>query len=85
MGPSAQVILAAPTGKAAARLKQFNPDATCGTLHSILGIKSATAARFEEIHYVRADLIIIDESSMIDAKLLAFFLGSLQPGQRVVF
>lgn len=84
MGPSAQVILAAPTGKAAARLKEFNPQATCGTLHSILGIKSARQlARGNS--YVRADLIIIDESSMIDAKLLAFFLGSLEVGQRVVF
>jgi exodeoxyribonuclease V alpha subunit len=84
MGPSAQVILAAPTGKAAARLKQFNPQATCGTLHSILGIKSQR--QLTRGHsYVQADLIIIDESSMIDAKLLAFFLGSLQPGQRVVF
>lgn len=84
MGPSAQVILAAPTGKAAARLKQFNPQATCGTLHSILGIKSQRQlARGSS--YVKADLIVIDESSMIDAKLLAFFLGSLQPGQRVVF
>jgi exodeoxyribonuclease V alpha subunit len=84
MGPSARIILAAPTGKAAARLKQFNPQATCGTLHSILGIKSEKQlARGSS--YVQADLIIIDESSMIDAKLLAFFLGSLQRGQRVVF
>jgi exodeoxyribonuclease V alpha subunit len=84
MGSSAQVILAAPTGKAAARLKEFNPQATCGTLHSILGIKSARQlARGNS--YIRADLIIIDESSMIDAKLMAFFLGSLEVGQRVVF
>ncbi|HUD00971.1 MAG TPA: AAA family ATPase [Rhabdochlamydiaceae bacterium] len=84
MGPGAHVILAAPTGKAAARLKQFNPQSTCGTLHSILGIKSQRQlARGSS--YVQADLIIIDESSMIDAKLLAFFLGSLQVGQRVVF
>lgn len=84
MGPSAQVILAAPTGKAAARLKEFNPQAVCGTLHSILGIKSARQL-VRGNSYVRADLIIIDESSMIDAKLLAFFLESLEVGQRVVF
>lgn len=84
MGASARIILAAPTGKAAARLKQFNPQAQCGTLHSILGIKSdRQLARGSS--YVQADLIVIDESSMIDAKLLAFFLGSLQVGQRVVF
>ncbi len=84
LGPSARVILTAPTGKAADRLKQFNPHAICGTLHSILGIKSESEwARSGS--YVQADLILVDESSMIDARLLSFFLGSLQPGQRVVF
>jgi exodeoxyribonuclease V alpha subunit len=84
MGPSAQVILAAPTGKAAARLKAFNPQAICGTLHSILGIKSQKQlARGSS--YLKADLIIIDESSMIDTKLLAYFLESLEVGQRVIF
>ncbi|HEX4839690.1 MAG TPA: AAA family ATPase [Rhabdochlamydiaceae bacterium] len=84
MGPSAHVILAAPTGKAAARLKAFNPQAICGTLHSILGLKSQKQlARGSS--YIRADLIIIDESSMIDASLMAFFLKSLEVGQRVVF
>jgi exodeoxyribonuclease V alpha subunit len=76
----ANVILAAPTGKAAARLKKFNPAATCSTLHAMLGISSRKRSG-----YVKADLIIVDESSMIDAKLLAYFLRSLQTGQRVVF
>ena len=84
MGPKARVILTAPTGKAAARLKQFNPTAVCGTLHSILGIKSERQlARTGS--YVHADLILVDECSMVDAKLFAFFLGSLEAGQRVVF
>lgn len=84
LGPKARVILAAPTGKAAARLKTFNPEATCGTLHSILGIQSD-----RHLHrsgsFIEADLIIVDESSMIDARLFAFFLSSIQKGQRVVF
>jgi exodeoxyribonuclease V alpha subunit len=80
----ASVALAAPTGKAAARLKQFNPQAFCGTLHALLGIKSdRDLAR--KSSFIQADLIIVDESSMIDAQLMAFFLSSLQPGQRVVF
>jgi exodeoxyribonuclease V alpha subunit len=84
MGPKARVILTAPTGKAAARLKQFNPQVMCGTLHSILGIKSEKhLARTSS--YVQADLILVDECSMVDAKLLAFFLESLESGQRVVF
>ncbi len=81
-GPN--VILMAPTGKAALRLKQFNPEAICGTLHAILGIKSPRhLARGSS--FVKADLIIVDESSMIDAKLFAFFLSSIEIGQRVVF
>lgn len=74
------VILAAPTGKAAARLKMFNPTATCGTLHSLLHYSPR-----RERSFLKANLIVIDESSMIDARLLAFFLKSLPTGQRVVF
>ena len=81
---SPRTILAAPTGKAAARLKQLNPTATCGTLHSLLGIRSEkTLARGSS--YLSGDLIIVDESSMIDVQLLAFFLASLQLGTRVIF
>lgn len=80
----ARIILTAPTGKATARLKQFNSNASCGTLHSLLGIRSEKKlARGRS--YLAADLIIVDESSMIDVHLLAFFLASLEPGTRVVF
>ncbi len=84
VGPSSRIILAAPTGKAASRLKEFNPEAVCGTLHSILNITSSRCWA-KGRSYLEADLIIVDESSMIDARLFAFFLASLQEGQRVVF
>jgi exodeoxyribonuclease V alpha subunit len=81
---SAHIVLAAPTGKATARLKQFNPEAPCSTLHALLGIRSgATFAKGKS--YIGADVIIVDESSMIDAQLFAFFLSSLRTGQRVIF
>jgi len=74
------VVLAAPTGKAAARLKKYNPDFHCSTLHALLGFPTR-----KKTSYIYADLIVVDESSMIDARLLAHFLRSLREGQRVVF
>jgi exodeoxyribonuclease V alpha subunit len=74
------VVLAAPTGKAAARLKKYNPEFHCSTLHALLGLP-----KHEKTSYIRANLIVVDESSMVDARLLAHFLRSLRAGQRVVF
>ncbi len=83
MGPQAHVILTAPTGKAASRLKQLNPTTTCGTLHAILGIRSERDLTLEG-GFLQADLIIVDESSMIDLRLFAYFLRSIQTGTKVV-
>jgi exodeoxyribonuclease V alpha subunit len=76
-----QVVLVAPTGKATARLKAFNPDIPSFTLHALLGLGYSS----RQTTSIAADLIIVDESSMIDAELLSLFLTSLRPGQRVVF
>ncbi len=83
MGTQAHVILTAPTGKAASRLKQLNPEATCGTLHAILGIKSERDLKLDG-GFLQADLVIVDESSMIDLRLFAYFLSSVQKGTKVV-
>lgn len=73
-----KVILTAPTGKAASRLRSKNPQALCGTLHSLLGMKSDRS-------YLEADLIVVDEASMIDVKMFRLLLKSLPTGQRIVF
>lgn len=85
-----RIILAAPTGKAAAHLeknvrKALPTDARLrsGTLHMLLSIKSSedmlkTAAP------LHADLIVVDEASMIDARLFSYFLSSIEEGSRVV-
>jgi exodeoxyribonuclease V alpha subunit len=83
MGPKACVILTAPTGKAASRLKTLNPEAICGTIHAILGIRSERDLQAER-GFLQADLIIVDESSMIDLRLFAYFLSSIQEGTKVV-
>lgn len=83
MGPQAKVILAAPTGKAAARLQELNREAPCMTMHALLGIRGEYDF-LKEGTYVKADLIVIDECSMLDVRLFAFFLSSVHKGTRIV-
>ena len=82
LGANARVVLTAPTGKAAARLRSVDPSAA--TLHSLLSIRSEKDFA-KGSGYLKADLLIVDESSMIDAKLFAYLLASIQSGTRIVF
>jgi exodeoxyribonuclease V alpha subunit len=88
---TALIKIAAPTGKAAAHLEKkiasHLTDFTqveCGTLHSLLHIKSKRSFA-EKGRALFADLILVDEASMLDAKLFLKLLSSLQEGGRLVF
>jgi exodeoxyribonuclease V alpha subunit len=85
-----QVVLSAPTGKAACHLRAhvekqmaLNPlvHIKSGTLHSILQWSGREEDKTPPLF---ADLVIVDESSMIDAPLFERFLGALQEGTRLV-
>lgn len=84
MGKEAKVILAAPTGKATARLRNFNPGIYCATLHSLLGI-DLKRTMVHKKQYLLADMIIIDECSMMDIRLFVYVLSAISVGQRIVF
>ncbi len=84
-----RIILTAPTGKAATQLegnlrKNFGMhiQLCSGTLHSILGIRENNFE--EETLPLFADLIIVDECSMIDAKIFSRLLSSIQEGTRLI-
>lgn len=84
-----QIALAAPTGKAAANLQkslsnaisdlQNFPPLQAKTLHSLLNLN-----RFNTPTRLNADLILIDESSMIDIKVMANLFKSLKSGARLI-
>jgi exodeoxyribonuclease V alpha subunit len=91
---SCEIALAAPTGKAAANLQKslgkvlndlsgLKP-ITAVTLHGLLGI-SRKAYQSQDITYLLADLIIVDESSMIDVQMMVKLLSSVKPGARLIF
>ncbi len=84
------ILVAAPTGKAASHLSKNIQDkigpsvkVTCGTLHSLLQIRSSRQF-YEKGASLFADLLILDECSMIDARLFSFLLSCLQGGGRLV-
>ncbi|MCX6989927.1 MAG: exodeoxyribonuclease V subunit alpha [Chlamydiae bacterium] len=85
-----RIVLAAPTGKAASHLeknvrRELGQEAKLisGTLHMLLSIKSSEDMMKEGMP-LHADLIIVDEASMIDARLLSYFLSRIEEGTRVV-
>lgn len=88
--PLPRIILAAPTGKAVAQLEgnlksAIDPKTSLrsGTLHALLGIKEG-AREEEEVLPLFADLIIVDECSMIDARVFARLLAAIPTGSRLV-
>ncbi len=79
-----KVILTAPTGRAADHLAK-NIEKWCsrqmpsGTLHRILQVKRPPPWPKEDFQ-LNADLLIVDESSMIDAALFATLLKAIPKG-----
>lgn len=84
------VALAAPTGKAAARLDEAvraaMPDADVlsqvRTLHRLLGVGRDGVARGDRL--LGADVIVVDEASMVSLPLLAATLRRARPDARVI-
>ena len=86
-----KVKLAAPTGKAAALLEKnvrerlgYLKGVECGTLHSFLKIGFHETHRGAFRKSLFADLFLVDEASMLDAKLFCRLLSSLQEGGRLI-
>jgi exodeoxyribonuclease V alpha subunit len=80
----ARIHLAAPTGKAAARLGQASGDRhPCSTLHRLLEQRGDRFLRNRH-HPLRLDLLIVDEVSMVDLELMAALLEALPASCRLV-
>ncbi|MDP1836420.1 MAG: exodeoxyribonuclease V subunit alpha [Chlamydiales bacterium] len=82
-GSAGEVIAAAPTGKAASNLSERLGRAgiKAKTLHSLLGLNKKHG---DSSVSLTADLIIVDECSMIDAQMMASLLRAVKTGARLV-
>jgi exodeoxyribonuclease V alpha subunit len=78
------VALAAPTGRAAKRLEELG-DAPAATLHRLLGAqgRTGTFARGEEWP-LDAELVVVDETSMLDVELAAALLEACADGTHLL-
>jgi len=95
-----RILLLAPTGKAAARLveslrwsrkalalprdvQELFPDEP-STLHRALGLNRRGHARYHEQNPLPADLVIVDETSMVDLQLFARLLVAVPPSASLI-
>jgi len=82
--PEARIHLAAPTGKAAARLRSTTGAAwPCTTLHRLLESRGEHFGRHRR-HPLALDLLVVDEVSMVDLALMEALLEALPASCRLV-
>ncbi len=100
-GRSLDIALAAPTGKAAARMTEaihhevaaaslpgalaaqlLATEAT--TIHRLLGWRDGVTFRHDEHDPLMADIVVIDEASMVSLPLMAKVLAAVRPDARLV-
>jgi exodeoxyribonuclease V alpha subunit len=97
--PPARVALAAPTGKAAARLqesveavtlpaedRQRVGELSASTIHRLLGRRPGSRTRFwhDRENRLPYDVVVVDECSMVSLTLMARLLDALRPDARLV-
>ncbi len=77
-----KVVLAAPTGKAAKRLEEV-VGIEASTIHRLLGFNGHTYAR-DALNPVEADILVIDEVSMVDVPLAWRLLQAIDRSRTAV-
>ena len=81
----AAIHLAAPTGKAAARLRQATGGRwPCSTLHQLLESRGDGEFRRHRQRPLSLDLLVVDEVSMVDLALMEALLDALPERTRLV-
>ena len=93
-GPPPRIALAAPTGKAAARLEEAVrsvtglglPDLHASTLHRLLGRRPGTRTRFKHnrAHRLPYDVVVVDETSMVSLTMMARLIEAVRPEARLI-
>ena len=75
--------LASPTGRAAKRLAEAT-GRPAQTVHRLLGYTPASGFNANERNPLRADLVVVDEASMLDLQLAQHLLAAIEPGSHLL-
>ncbi|MHC1558049.1 exodeoxyribonuclease V subunit alpha [Actinomycetospora sp. C-140] len=96
--PFLRVALAAPTGKAAARMQEALGEVelpaadrahvtglSASTIHRLLGARAGTSRfRHDRHRHLPYDVVVVDETSMVSLTLMARLLEAIRPDARLV-
>ncbi|MBY6687345.1 exodeoxyribonuclease V subunit alpha [Rhodococcus sp. BP-149] len=95
-GPGLRIGLAAPTGKAAARLQEsvaeqapelgLRDDIPAMTVHRLLGWQPGSRSRFRHDAHNRLpyDVVVVDETSMVSSTLMSRLMEAVRADTRLV-
>jgi exodeoxyribonuclease V alpha subunit len=79
----AKVVLAAPTGRAAKRLSELTGH-EASTVHRLLELRPGGDAAYDRDRPLDADLVVVDEASMVDLLLANKLVKALAPGTHLL-
>ncbi len=80
----AKIVLAAPTGRAAKRLSEL-AWVEASTLHRLLQLRPGGDAAYDRDTPLDADLVVVDEASMLDVLLTNTLVKAVAPGAHLLF
>jgi exodeoxyribonuclease V alpha subunit len=78
-----EIVLAAPTGRAAKRLSEA-AGRPAKTIHRLLELRPGGQARYNQDDPLPADLVIVDETSMMDLLLTNSLIKAINPESHLV-
>src|SRR4051794_22320057 len=79
----AKIVLAAPTGRAAKRLTELSGH-PAATVHRLLQLRPGGDPSVDRDHPIDADLIVVDEASMLDLILANKLIKAVPPGAHLL-
>ena len=79
----ATVVLVAPTGRAAKRLAELTGHEAC-TVHRLLELQPGGDAKYDRDHPLDADLVVVDEASMMDVILANKLIKAIPEGAHLL-
>jgi exodeoxyribonuclease V alpha subunit len=83
LAKQAKVVLAAPTGRAAKRLTELTGHAA-STVHRLLELRPGGDAAYDRDRPLNADLVVVDEASMLDLLLANKLVKAVAPGAHLL-
>ena len=81
--PGWEILLAAPTGRASRRMEE-QTGLPASTIHSALGLITDDESDLNDDTMLSADLVVVDEFSMVDMRLAYALFDRLKPGCQMI-